>query len=92
VNGSYEVLVKVSLAGSACLRAIEFETTTMLNSKTQPRLLLGANTVHVGAGDQTESIVFWPDLRGKNYKPYVVEQKNITSKAEHPDIRVSSTP
>ena len=89
VNGSYEVLVKVSLMGKlnpadVCLRAIEFETTTMLNSKTQPRLLLGRNTVYVGTGDQTESIVIWPDLQGENYKPYVVEQKNMTSKTEHP--------
>ncbi len=89
VYGSYEVLVKVALTGradpaDACLRAIEFETTTMLNSKTQPRLLLGKNTVYVGAGDQTESIVFWPDLQGENYKPYVVDQKNMASKAEHP--------
>ena len=36
----------------------------MLNSKTQPRLNLGRNTVYVGAGAQTESIVFWPDLQG----------------------------
>jgi hypothetical protein len=88
VNGSYEVLVKVSLMGKgnpmdACLRAIEFETTTMLNSKTQPKLLLGRNTIYVGTGDQTQSIVIWPDLQGEKYEPYVVEQKNMTSKAEH---------
>src|SRR5207302_5457059 len=40
VNGSYEVLVKISLAASTKaadvqLREIAFETTTMLNSKTQ---------------------------------------------------------
>lgn len=89
VNGQYDALVKVSLMGKgnpadACLREIEFETTTALNSKTQPKLLLGANTVYVGAGDQTRSIVLWPDLQGEKYKPYVVEQKNMTSKAEHP--------
>jgi hypothetical protein len=85
VNGAYDVLVKVSLQGKAnatdaCLKEIEFETTTMLNSKTQPQLLLGKNTIYVGAGEQTESIVVWPDLQGENYKPYVVEQKNIVSK------------
>jgi len=89
VNGQYDVLVKVSLAGKsdpadACLRAIEFETTTALNSKTQPKLLLGSNIVYVGAGGQTQSIVLWPDLQGEEYKPYVVEQRNMTSKAEHP--------
>lgn len=84
VNGAYEVLVKVSLAGAAELREIEFETTTMLNSKTQPKLNIGRNTIYVGAGDPTESIVFWPDLRGTNYKAHAVEEKNIAAEKEHP--------
>ena len=89
VNGAYEVLVKVSLmAGTdpadACLREIELETTTQLNSKTQPQLLIGKNTVYVGAGEQSESLVIWPDLRGEAYKAYVVEEKNIASRPEHP--------
>jgi hypothetical protein len=92
VNGAYEVLVKVSLMGKAnpadaCLKGIEFETTTMLNSKTQPKLLLGKNTIYVGTGEQTESIVVWPDLQGENYKPYVVEQKNVASKSKHPGFQ-----
>lgn len=81
VNGAYEVLVKIS---GAELRDVEFETTTMLNSKTQPKLLLGKNTVYVGAGEQTESIVVWPDLQGTNYKAHVVEEQNIATKAKHP--------
>lgn len=85
VNGSYEVLVKVRLVGQAQLKNIRFETRTMLNSKTQPNLLLGRNTVFVGAGDQTESIVFWPDLQGTNYQPYVVEEKNIITRPKHPE-------
>ncbi|MCU0917933.1 MAG: hypothetical protein MUC88_25730 [Planctomycetes bacterium] len=89
VNGAYEVLVKVVLLGQAhpadaCLKSIEFETITMLNSKTQPQLLLGRNTVYVGTGAQTESIVVWPDLQGDTYQPFVVEQKNMSSKAKHP--------
>src|SRR5205814_8691570 len=68
INGAYEALVKVSLLGGtraadAQLHEIEFETTTMLNGKTQPILALGKNTIYVGAGEQTESIVFWPDQR-----------------------------
>src|SRR5258706_9639112 len=51
VNGAYEVLVKISLLSSvrvedAQVRDLEFETTTMLNSKTQPRLNLGKNTIY----------------------------------------------
>jgi len=89
VNSAYEVLVRVVLMGSrkpedACLRAIEFKTTTMLNSKTQPKLLVGKNTVYVGIGEQTDSVVLWPDLRAGRYEPYVVEQSNITSETEHP--------
>lgn len=89
-NGAYEVLVKVSLLGKAKasdaqLQNIEFEAITMLNSKTQPKLALGRNTIYVGAGEQTESIVFWPDLQGENWRPYTVEQRNITSKGKHPE-------
>ncbi|MBM4029470.1 MAG: hypothetical protein FJ280_29340, partial [Planctomycetes bacterium] len=89
VNGAYDVLVRVCLMGQAdpadaCLKEIEFETTTMLNGKTQPQLRVGKNTVYVGTGEQTESIVVWPDLQGESYQPYVVEQKNMTAKAKHP--------
>ncbi|MHB1033766.1 MAG: discoidin domain-containing protein [Pirellulales bacterium] len=89
VNGSYEVLVKVELAGKASaadarLEAIEFETFTMLNSKTQPKLLLGKNTVYVGAGEQTESVVLWPDLQGENAQSLIVDRKNMVSKPKHP--------
>ena len=84
VNGAYEVLVKVTLTGAAQLRGIEFETTTMLNSKTQPKLALGRNVIYVGAGEQTESIVFWPDLQADHYKPFVVEERNIATAKAHP--------
>jgi len=89
VNGSYEVLVKVKLCGQssaedARLRRIELHTTTMLNSKTQPKLLLGRNTVYVGAGEQLESIVLWPDLRGDAYKPHVIDERNIATRKDHP--------
>ncbi len=89
VNGAYEVLVRVSLIGktnaaNAQLRGLEFETVTMLNSKTQPRLNLGRNTVYLGAGEQTESIVLWPDLQGESWRPYAVQQANITSAPKHP--------
>jgi hypothetical protein len=88
VQGAYEVLVKVCLkAGTsranACLRQLEIHTTTMLNAKALSRLNLGRNTVYVGAGDQTESIVFWPDLQKDKYQERIVEEKNIASVAKH---------
>ena len=61
VNSAYDLLIKVSLLGrvpaSVRLDSIDFEATTMLNSKTQPKLNLGRNTIYVGAGSPTESIV-----------------------------------
>ena len=89
VNGAYEVLVKVEFLGKAAatnarLIVISFKTTTMLNSKTQPELRLGKNTVYVGAGEQTESTVLWPELQADRYRPYVVEAKNVKTAAKHP--------
>jgi hypothetical protein len=89
VSGAYEVLLKVKLrvntsTANACLRAIEIESTTMLNAKTQPRLNLGRNTVYVGAGEQTESLVLWPELQGGNYKKQIIEERNIASTLKHP--------
>ncbi len=84
VNGAYEVLVKVGLRGKAAasdarLLSIAFDAVTQLNSKTLPRLRLGKNTVCVAAGEQSESIVLWPDLSKPSYKTYVVEEKNVAA-------------
>ena len=89
VNGSYEVLVKVQLMGknaasAARLRHLGIVTATQLNSKTLPRLKLGKNRVYVGAGEQTESIVYWPDLQGQAYKQYAVEEESIQTLEKHP--------
>jgi hypothetical protein len=90
VNGAYEILVRVELlaagrAADARLQRLYLETTTMINSKTQPKLNLGRNTVYVGTGDATDSIVFWPELQGAKYKEHVVEEKNIATAAKHPE-------
>jgi hypothetical protein len=89
VNGAYEVLVKFTLLGRASpadarLDRITFHTFTMLNSKTQPQLLLGKNLVHVRVGEPAESIVLWPELQGEGSKPYLAELKNMTTAATHP--------
>jgi hypothetical protein len=83
VCGAYEVLIRADLKGAAVIQSAEVETVTMLNAKTQPQLALGRNTIHVGAGDQTESIVFWPELQGDKYKGLVVEEKNIACDSKH---------
>lgn len=89
VNGAYEVLVRVTLLGrdapaDAALQSIRFEAITQLNSKTQPRLRLGANTVHVGTGAPLQSVVLWPDLRGDAWRPLAAEARNVATRAEHP--------
>ncbi|MCC6444312.1 MAG: hypothetical protein IT210_12775 [Armatimonadetes bacterium] len=89
VNGAYEVLIKVVLKARAApahaaLKSLQAQTLTMLNAKTQPKLNLGKNTVYVGAGDRTESTVFWPELQGDHYKELIVEEKNIASTPRHP--------
>jgi hypothetical protein len=84
VSGAYEVLVKISLADKAILKSLDFETITMLNAKTQPRLNWGKNTVYVGAGEQTGSIVLWPELQNNRALPLIVEKQNVAFAKEHP--------
>ncbi len=87
VNGAYQVLVRATISGKAdradaALQGISFDAITALNAKTQPMLLVGKNTVYVGAGDQTESVVLWPDLQNGGYKDAAFDEKNVTS-GEH---------
>ncbi|MGB2821370.1 MAG: hypothetical protein WBF17_10340, partial [Phycisphaerae bacterium] len=88
VNGAYEVLIRIELTAKAqpadaVLSLLGIETCTQLNAKMQPRLNLGRNTVYVGKGEQTESIVFWPELQDDKYKEHAVEEENIACDAKH---------
>src|SRR5688500_1116375 len=78
VNGAYEVLVRAPDA-----KNIRFETITQVNSKTLPKLNVGKNTIYVGAGEQTGSIVLLPELQNDKYKPMAVESVNVKTKEEH---------
>ena len=87
VNGAYEVLVRVTLQSAAApadmrLSAITLDVVTQVNSKTLPALRLGKNTVCVAAGDQSRSIVLWPDLTTPRYKDYVVAEQNVVQPAQ----------
>jgi len=88
VSGAYEILVRVTLQAAAApadvrLDSLKIATTTMLNSKTQPALRLGRNTVYVGAGDQSDSVVLWPELQNGRYKPWVVAEQNLATLDQH---------
>lgn len=89
VSGAYEILVKVAMQAKAApadaaLKSLEITTFTEVNAKALTKLTLGKNTVYVGAGEQTESIVFWPDLQNPFYKKDIVEEKNIIAKDHAP--------
>ncbi|MEA2735638.1 MAG: hypothetical protein QOE14_2089, partial [Humisphaera sp.] len=84
VNGAYEVLVRVKGdSHEGHLQSLKFETITQINSKTQPKLNRGTNTVYVGAGEQTGSIVLWPELQDDKYKSMAVDAQNVKTKKEH---------
>ena len=91
VNGGYEFLVKVELTGKpaptdARLKHISFKTITQVNAKALPRLNIGRNTIYVGRGDPTESVVLWPELQDGRYKSCLVEERNVVSEKEHPQV------
>jgi hypothetical protein len=74
-------LLARSRPGDALLKGLRWKATTEFNTKTNPALNWGRNTVYVGAGDPYESIVYWPDLRGDNWKPYASDSENMTTGA-----------
>ena len=84
VNGLYETLVRVELLShdqpaDAVLKHLEITAFTQINSKTNPALNWGKNTVYLGAGDQSESIVYWPDLSGDKWKSYSTDSGNLAA-------------
>lgn len=88
VNGAYETLLRIRLraardAADAVLTALEVRTTTALNARGQPRLNIGKNTIHVDAGDPTDSVVLWPELQNDRYRADAVESHNVKSVARH---------
>ncbi|HEV8603893.1 MAG TPA: discoidin domain-containing protein, partial [Tepidisphaeraceae bacterium] len=83
VKGAYEVLVRFELTQRVVIKELAFLTSTAINSKAQPHLNLGKNTIYVGAGEQTESIVLWPELQGDKYKQMIVEERNVASTKKH---------
>jgi hypothetical protein len=87
VNGTHDVLVKVELLGQeaadyAVLSQIAFETITQINSKTQPQLNIGRNTIYVGTGDPTGTIVLFPDLSHDRYKSFMHDEQNVATSEE----------
>src|SRR5581483_9321236 len=68
VAGAYQTLVRVRMTapGSTsgiALTGLRIDTITQVNSKALPRLNIGKNRIVVAAGDPSDSMVLWPDLR-----------------------------
>ena len=85
VNGAYEVLVRIQMTSPAAappavvLRALTVETTTQVNAKALPTLNVGRNQISIGKGDQTDTMVLWPELRGDRWQDDAYDFQNIAS-------------
>jgi hypothetical protein len=85
VNGFYETLIRIQMTGGSpqgvALSGLTITTITQVNTKALPRLNIGRNEVYVGAGDQTDTTVLWPDLRGDFWQKDAFDSSNIASQS-----------
>ena len=85
VTGSYETLLRVRMAsdaatpGGVILTGLTVTTLTQVNIKALPRLNLGRNEMYVTLGDQSDTMVLWPDLRADLWKKDAYDSRNITA-------------
>jgi len=85
VNGAYETLIRIEMLApasapdSVALSELSIQTLTQVNAKALPRLNVGRNEIFVGVGDQSDTMVLWPDLRGDRWKADAHDFSNIAS-------------
>ena len=85
VTGAYETLVRIQMgvagaqADGILLTGLGIETITQVNAKALLTLNVGRNEISVGRGEQSDTMVLWPDLRGNLWKKDVVDSQNITA-------------
>ena len=85
VNGAYEVLIRIQMTSpvvspaAVVLRALTVETITQVNANALPTLHLGRNQISIGEGDQTDTMVLWPELRGDRWRDDAYDFQNIAS-------------
>jgi hypothetical protein len=85
LNGAYEMLVRIQMTTTAAapqgviLKSLQIDTLTQLNAHALPQLNLGRNEIYVGAGDQSDTMVLWPDLRGDLWKKDAYASQNLAS-------------
>ena len=87
VNGAYEVLVRVRMTTDAttadgiALSYLDIATITHLNVKALPQLNVGRNEIVIDAGDQSDTMVLWPDLRAEQWRKDAYDSRNIASQS-----------
>ena len=85
VSGAYETLVRIQMSTDPAtpegvvLTALTINTVTQVNVKALPKLNVGRNEIYVGAGDPSDTMVLWPDLRGDLWKKDAYDSQNIAS-------------
>ena len=85
VNGAYEALVRIQMTTASgtpdgvILTSLTIQTLTQVNTKALPKLNVGRNEIYATLGDQSDTMVLWPDLRGDLWKKDVYASSNIAS-------------
>lgn len=83
VAGGTEFLLKVDLEGAnASLSALSIDTVTQCSRAALPRLTRGPNQIQFRLGDQVETIVLAPSVKGGNHKKTVCDEKNVAVNAK----------
>jgi hypothetical protein len=87
VSGAYETLVRVQMRtrngtpDGIVLTALTIDTLTQVNVKALPKLTAGRNEIVVDAGDQSDTMVLWPDLRGGLWRRDAYDSQNIATQS-----------
>jgi Bacterial Ig domain len=87
VSGAYETLVRIQMSVPAgattgvSLTGLTIDTITQVNTKALPKLNVGRNEMHVSLGNQSDTMVLWPELRGDFWKKDAHASANIASQA-----------
>ena len=87
VSGQTEALVRVQMTTASTssdalvLQSLRIDSITQLNAKALPKLNIGKNRIHIGAGDQSGTMSLWPDLRGDLWRQDAYASDNVGSQA-----------
>jgi hypothetical protein len=85
VSGAYETLVRIQMdvaaaqSDSLVLTGLGIDTITQVNTKALLKLNVGRNEISVDRGEQADTMVLWPDLRGSLWTKDIVDSRNITA-------------